>query len=139
MAAVRLRAALNTAMAISRLGNVFLQDSAPWVTLKTDRAAAGTTIAVAVNLVRLLSVILEPFMPGFADKICHQLAMDHGDIPDEWTCVAAPCVCVCPVLLAGSDAGPALSACGQRNALTPITHWHMRSAPGLTPPLSSQV
>lgn len=101
MAAVRLRAALNTAMAISRLGNVFLQDSAPWVALKTDRTAAGTIIAVAANLVRLLSVILEPFMPGFSDKICYQLNMDHGNIPDEWTYVprrawgARSRVCVC--------------------------------------------
>lgn len=88
-------------MAISRLGNVFLQDSAPWVALKTDRTAAGTIIAVAANLVRLLSVILEPFMPGFSDKICYQLNMDHGNIPDEWTYVprrawgARSRVCVC--------------------------------------------
>lgn len=30
----------------------------------------------------MLAAIFEPFMPGFSDKVYHQLNMDHGVIPD---------------------------------------------------------
>lgn len=35
-------------------------------------------------------------MPGFADKVYHQLNLDHAQIPDEFMCVcmrASPCSC----------------------------------------------
>lgn len=53
----------------------------PWAVLKTNPALCGTICYVAVNLVYLISNIFEPFMPGFSDKVCYQLNMDHGMIP----------------------------------------------------------
>jgi methionine--tRNA ligase beta chain len=54
------------------------------VALKTDPARAGTIYVVALNLARLLAAIAEPFMPGFSDKVYHQLNVDHAPIPDRF-------------------------------------------------------
>jgi methionyl-tRNA synthetase len=59
---VSIREGLRHAMTISRLGNVYLQESAPWKSIKTDPRAAETCCAVALNLCRLLAVIFEPYM-----------------------------------------------------------------------------
>ena len=81
MYGTHLKAGLKYAMEISHLGNQYLQDAEPWAVLKTNPALCGTICYVAVNLVYLISNIFEPFMPGFSDKVCYQLNMDHGMIP----------------------------------------------------------
>lgn len=81
----QLKNGLKIVMDISRLGNQYLQDREPWALLKTNKLLSESVVHVAVELVRLLAAIVEPFMPGFSDKIYYQLNMDHVDISNEFT------------------------------------------------------
>ena len=54
-------------------GNLFFQDSQPWVVLKSEPAKCNTILACCVGLVRILAVLLEPYMPTVAAKLCEQL------------------------------------------------------------------
>mmetsp|Transcript_26655 Transcript_26655/g.61499 ORF Transcript_26655/g.61499 Transcript_26655/m.61499 type:complete len:376 (+) Transcript_26655:2-1129(+) len=87
--AVSIKAGLIHAMSLSRLGNVYLQEGAPWKTIKSDPSAAATCVAVALNLVRLLAVVFEPYMGSdFSGKIFKMLGLVHSSatngIPDSF-------------------------------------------------------
>ncbi|GJQ11773.1 hypothetical protein GpartN1_g3564.t1 [Galdieria partita] len=89
MEKVSLKNGLRIAMTISRLGNVYLQETSPWKLIKSDKKRAATVLLVAVNICRLLAVILEPFMGAvFSRKIFAQLNIPHTDetnyIPDNF-------------------------------------------------------
>ncbi|XP_062519425.1 methionine--tRNA ligase, cytoplasmic-like [Corticium candelabrum] len=73
---VRLRDGLRIVLAISRLGNGYIQDNKPWELVKgsdDDRSRAGCVIGVAVNLSWLLAVLIEPYMPSISRTIQEQL------------------------------------------------------------------
>jgi methionyl-tRNA synthetase len=89
MEGVRLKAGLQTAMLISAAGNAYMQDTKPWELAKSAPARCATIVNTIVSLVRLLSAVLEPFMPGFTDKVCAQLALEHGAMPLRFQCGAA--------------------------------------------------
>ena len=92
MDGMRMREALQGAMAVSRLGNGFMQDTKPWVLIKEDAAAAGTAIASLLGVVRLLAVVLRPFMPGFSDRLRSQgnLTLEEATmLPDALVDAAA--------------------------------------------------
>ncbi|CAG8442790.1 6545_t:CDS:2 [Ambispora leptoticha] len=83
---VKLRAGLDIAMEISRIGNHYLQES------KLDNALfannpekCGTVIGVALNLIYLLSAIFSPYMPSTSVSILRQLNAPPRNIPDKWT------------------------------------------------------
>jgi methionyl-tRNA synthetase len=69
----QLRDGLRIAMAMSKLGNGYLQTHKPWDLFKTDPARSGTVLNTAANLVRLLALVFEPFMPAFTAKVLSQL------------------------------------------------------------------
>jgi methionine--tRNA ligase beta chain len=47
-------------------------------------------VAIITSLIRLLGAVMEPFMPGFTDKIAWTMNLPHMDIPDTFTlCVPA--------------------------------------------------
>lgn len=80
MEKLSLKAALKKAMAISSIGNLYLQTKKPWDLLKTeDRVAEGKSALVFCgNLVVLLCQILEPFLgTGFSVKVFKQLGLVH--------------------------------------------------------------
>jgi len=43
---------------------------------KNDRKACDKVVYLSVNLVRLLALMSEPFIPGFAGKIYNQLNLE---------------------------------------------------------------
>jgi len=59
----RLQAALRGVTSLSRLGNKYLNEKQPWKTIKSDPEVAASTLYVAVQIVKALSVVMEPFMP----------------------------------------------------------------------------
>ena len=86
MGEVKLKAGLRLAMELSSVGNAFMQHQEPWALAKVgkiDRCA--TVIALAASVVRTVAACIEPFMPGFTDKVCYQLNLDHMDIPDTFS------------------------------------------------------
>ncbi|KAK4527573.1 hypothetical protein GAYE_SCF41G5496 [Galdieria yellowstonensis] len=89
MEKVSLKNGLRIAMSISRLGNVYLQETSPWKLIQEQPKRAATVLLVAVNICRLLAVLLEPFMGSvFSQKIFSQLNIPHNDetnrIPDNF-------------------------------------------------------
>lgn len=65
------RAALSEAMDLARTGNRYLEVKAPWQQIKEDRAEAGTTLNVALQVINALKILLAPFLP-FASERLHE-------------------------------------------------------------------
>ncbi|WP_322509937.1 methionine--tRNA ligase [Anaerolinea sp.] len=69
--AVHLRSALGSAMALATEVNRYLDQTAPWKEIKTDRQAAARAIYTALRCIDNLSVLLSPFLPFSSEKL-HQ-------------------------------------------------------------------
>jgi methionyl-tRNA synthetase len=74
-AAFRNREALFATIDLARTGNKFFNDAAPWHQIKTDPAAAGSTIHVALQLCASLSILLEPVVPDAAARLRAMLGL----------------------------------------------------------------
>ncbi|CAF1155972.1 unnamed protein product [Rotaria sordida] len=81
MEKTRLRDGLKCVLRMSRYGNQYLQLKQPWAKYKgsdADRRDAEISIALALNLVYLLSLVLQPFMPTTSDEIRQQLNINES-------------------------------------------------------------
>ncbi|MDH5438818.1 MAG: methionine--tRNA ligase [Candidatus Bathyarchaeota archaeon] len=65
----KLQAALRAAMGLSRLGNKYLNKKEPWNTIKTNPQASANAFYVAMQIVKVLAIILEPFTPLTVEKL----------------------------------------------------------------------
>lgn len=82
MEAARLRAGLQTAMAISARGNLFLTDSKLTKALFTEEPEkCNGVVHATVSLIYLLSAVIAPFMPSTADDILVQLNAPPRALP----------------------------------------------------------
>jgi methionyl-tRNA synthetase len=70
---LKLKDGLRLAMKLSSAGNLFFQESQPWVALKQDKAKCDTILACCVGLVKVLAILLAPYMPTVAAKLTAQL------------------------------------------------------------------
>ena len=73
------REAVKSVLEISSAGNRLIQESEPWKLVKTDRRRCGEVMAMAANIVRNVSILLDPVMPGFCMKIRKQLNVEGND------------------------------------------------------------
>ncbi len=73
---LRLKDALDSAMAFSSSVNKFFQDSAPWKSVKEDRAKAAASLYVLANQVKDVAILMSPFLPNTSDSIFAQLGME---------------------------------------------------------------
>jgi methionyl-tRNA synthetase len=67
--AVHLRAAINEAMRLASEVNRYLDHTAPWSALKTDRQAAARAVYVALRAIDSLKVLFSPFLPFTSEKL----------------------------------------------------------------------
>lgn len=85
MEAVKIRHSIKIFMDISARANQYLQDNKLDNTLfESDRARCGTIIAVACNIIYVLSALCYPFMPSTSQQICKQLNVPQRCIPDKF-------------------------------------------------------
>jgi methionyl-tRNA synthetase len=75
--AARFRAALSTAIDLARDANRYLNDSAPWALIESDRERAGTILYTALRTVDSLKTLLTPFLP-FSSQTLHELLGYEG-------------------------------------------------------------
>jgi len=72
----QIRNAMKTILKISSLGNVYLQENAPWKQIKSknqvDKDRAGQVIGIAFQIVVLLIPLIEPLMPNIAKQVSSQ-------------------------------------------------------------------
>ncbi|TFH37269.1 MAG: methionine--tRNA ligase [Anaerolineales bacterium] len=75
---VKLRAALNEALALTREVNAYL-DQAPWFgVIKVDRQSAATTVYTALRAIDSLKILFAPFLPFSSEKLHQTLGyQDH--------------------------------------------------------------
>ncbi|MBI5670281.1 MAG: methionine--tRNA ligase [Chloroflexi bacterium] len=81
--AVRLRDALQAAMALARDANGFLDRRAPWKTIKDDPADAARSVYAVLRVIDNLKVLLAPFIPFTSQKLHQYLGYDghlFGDL-----------------------------------------------------------
>lgn len=86
--------AIETIMELVKAANQYLNDCAPWTQVKTDVPRAGTTIAVALNVIAALCILTEPFLPFQAARLRCMLPLQTRDF--RW---------VAPLLRAGDPVG----------------------------------
>ncbi len=64
-----LKDALKEIMKVSKIGNQFFQESRLWELFNNDKEKCNTYLLLLVNLVKDLSILTEPFMPGVSKDI----------------------------------------------------------------------
>jgi methionyl-tRNA synthetase len=92
------KAALGEVMKLARAGNVYLDQRKPWSQRKSDMAVCGTTINVALQVVRTLASLMAPFLPFAAKKTATMLSLAESDL--TWSQATTE-------LAAGDPLGPA--------------------------------
>jgi methionyl-tRNA synthetase len=73
---IKLRDGLKHILAISRIGNGYIQAMEPWKLVKgspNECARAGSVMSFCANIVCLMSVMLQPYMPQTSTNILTQL------------------------------------------------------------------
>jgi methionyl-tRNA synthetase len=66
---VKLRAALQETFRLATTVNQYLDQTAPWQAIKTDREAAALTIYTALKAIDSLKVLFAPFLPFTSQKL----------------------------------------------------------------------
>jgi len=67
--AIHLRAALGETMRLAGEVNKYLDTTAPWLTIKTDRQAAGRACYVALQAVDSLKILFSPVLPFTSERL----------------------------------------------------------------------
>jgi methionyl-tRNA synthetase len=67
--AVKLRAALQEAFRLATTVNQYLDQTAPWQAVKTDKDSAALTIYTALKAIDSLKVLFAPFLPFTSEKL----------------------------------------------------------------------
>jgi methionyl-tRNA synthetase len=73
---VKLRAALAEAMRLASEVNKYLDTSAPWFEIKTDKEQAAKSVYTAIQAIDHLKVMLAPFIPFTCEKLHTFLGYD---------------------------------------------------------------
>ena len=67
--AVHLRSALSEGIRLASEVNKYLDDTAPWFTIKSDKTEAGRAIFVAMKAIDSLKILLSPFLPFSCERL----------------------------------------------------------------------
>jgi methionyl-tRNA synthetase len=73
---LRFRKAVNELRHLWSLGNTFVNDAAPWKTLKTDRGRAAADLQTSVNLVRIFAA---PIIPRTSEHVFEALQLSQSE------------------------------------------------------------
>jgi methionyl-tRNA synthetase len=85
-----LQSAANTLVAMSRIGNVYLNTKEPWNLMKTDKEKAGTVFYVAAQVVKAITVVSAPFIPQTAQQLYQTLNLPGTVQQCKWTDATVP-------------------------------------------------
>jgi methionyl-tRNA synthetase len=77
--AVHLRDGLAEAMNVARAANRYLDEQAPWKSIKTDRDAAARAVWTMLQALNGLKLLFAPFTP-FSSQRLHELLGFSGDV-----------------------------------------------------------
>ncbi len=80
----KLQEALRHVVSLSHLGNRYLNEKEPWKTIKTNPQSAANTLYVGVQIVKILAITLEPFVPFTAEKLWRLLNLPGNVHEQAW-------------------------------------------------------
>jgi methionyl-tRNA synthetase len=80
----QVRRAIGEMMNLARTGNKYFNDSAPWTTLKQNRARCEATLNTTLQLELALAVLMDPFMPFSAAKLWKMLNAPGSCHEQRW-------------------------------------------------------
>lgn len=83
MEAMEVRKAAQELRGLWVAGNEYLQQVAPWTTVKTDPAQAAAQVRLALNLIRVYAVISSPFIPDASGRMLESLNTMAGVWPED--------------------------------------------------------
>lgn len=72
----RFREALAEMMNLSRLGNKYLAETEPWKIINSDPERVKTIMNIALQICANLSIVMQPFLPFTAAKLCNMLNIE---------------------------------------------------------------
>jgi methionyl-tRNA synthetase len=81
---LKLRQALRQVIEICHIGNRYLNKKEPWKTINTDTPSSANTLYVSSQIVKILAITLEPFMPFTAEKIWEMLNLSDRVHDQLW-------------------------------------------------------
>ncbi|MGI3212321.1 methionine--tRNA ligase [Roseovarius tibetensis] len=81
MDAMEIRKAAAALRALWVEGNEYLQEAAPWSTIKTDPEQAAMQIRLGLNLIRLYAVLSQPFIPDASAATLRAMKTDDDTWP----------------------------------------------------------
>jgi methionyl-tRNA synthetase len=82
---VNLRAALAEAMRLAGEVNKYLDTTAPWIAIKTDRQAAARAVFVALRAIDSLKILLAPVLPFTCEKLNNFLGYKEPIFGQQFT------------------------------------------------------
>ncbi|MFP4608080.1 MAG: methionine--tRNA ligase [Candidatus Aenigmatarchaeota archaeon] len=80
----RFKKGLEKLLQLSRAGNKYLNDRAPWETIKENRSAAGTTLNIALRIVKALCIAGAPYLPHSMDELWNCLNYEGSVHERSW-------------------------------------------------------
>jgi methionyl-tRNA synthetase len=72
----RFREGLRIIFKLVEHGNRYINDNAPWLSIKTDKQKAEHALAVSAHVIKCLAILIGPFLP----KSAEQLASETGQV-----------------------------------------------------------
>lgn len=75
------REAIRSAMSLAQETNQYLDEKAPWKTIKEDKQTAATALYVALVVLSCLKTVLYPFLPFSSQKV-HEYLGFEGKVED---------------------------------------------------------
>jgi len=69
--------AIDKIMVVSSLGNKYFQDNEPWKLITKDKEKAHKIVGLCVNIVKNLSILIQPVMPHFSFELQKQLNLKN--------------------------------------------------------------
>jgi methionyl-tRNA synthetase len=79
--AVKLKAALQEALALAQRANQYISEQEPWKLVKTDKARAAAVIYTGLRVVDNLKTLLCPFLPHSSQRLHEMLGYDGSISP----------------------------------------------------------
>jgi len=84
------RESLRGAMSLAQEANRYLDDKAPWKTIKQESQASATAIYVVLSVLSALKTILYPFLPFSSQELHNLLGFDGKIEASGWSIQSVP-------------------------------------------------
>lgn len=97
LATCHFKDAINEVIGVARAANRYLDEQAPWKEIKQDRAAAGTTIYVMLQVLSGLHILMTPFLPFSSQKLHHFLGFKGDVMAAGWQLTNVPTGITLPI------------------------------------------